>query len=213
MYELLKSATKALAVVSAAAMIFAASGADARERGGAIGKTMDRSAAMDRTAAPAGLAVNELLGMDVQTRTGEEIASIEDVILSRNGNVREVVLDYEGDLVAVPIQDLRFNQDFAVYHGTRSDLDNARDFYVYGSGPYVYSRGTTGDRRAYYGADVRYGRGQMTDQRLGAPERWDYVYSGPDAYPYGWSNEERSYGAQLFYGPQMPANEPWFDEE
>jgi sporulation protein YlmC with PRC-barrel domain len=131
MYNVLKKTTKVLTVLSVAVLFFAASGADARER----------SRAIDRTMAPAGVAVNEILGMEVRTQSGEEIASIEDVILSRQGDVHEVVLDYEGDMVAVPMHDMRFSENHAVYMGTRSDLDAARDHYVYGSGPYVYSRG------------------------------------------------------------------------
>ncbi len=142
MYEMLKKTSRVLAVLSIAAMFLAASGANARER----------AKATERTMAPAGVAVNEVLGMDVRTQDGEEVASIEDVIVSQQGEVREVVLEYEGDMVAVPIQDLRFNQDHAVYMGTRSDLDAARDYYVYGSGPYVYTRGYRDTSR---GAGVR----------------------------------------------------------
>jgi len=209
MYQILKSTSKMLAVFSVVGLVLGASvNADARD------------ATMDRTSAPEGIAVNELLGMEVRSSTGEELASVDDVFLN-NGRIMEVVLDYEGDLVAVPIQDLRFtDRNHIVYEGTRSTLEAARDRYAYGKGPFVYPKGTgyEVDRRAYYGsgvrygssnADVRYGTGLRDDRAYG---NRNYVYSGPDA------GGERSYGAQGYgaeprYGTKLDEREAYIHED
>jgi hypothetical protein len=205
----IKSTSRVLAVLSVAALVLAASvNADARGRAGAVG-----------TMAPAGVAVNEILGMEVRTHTGEEIASIEDVIVSDNGQVMEVVLDYEGDLVAVPMEDLRFtSRDHVIYEGTRSDLDAARDYYVYGQGPYVYhSRVHSGDRRGYYmddrrGADMRFGTGLRDRDRFAGSSR-HRVYSGPDT-PRGddLSYGAVGYGADVRFGTGLRARDRFADE-
>ncbi|RJR50565.1 MAG: PRC-barrel domain containing protein [Desulfobacteraceae bacterium] len=189
MYEIMKQTSKMLAVFSVVALVFGASvNADARDT------------TMDRTMAPAGVAVNELLGMEVRTNAGEEIASIDDVILS-NGRVMEVVLDYEGELVSVPIQDLRFTADNrVVYEGTRGHLDAAVDRYVYGKGPFVYARADSVHSRGYYDTDTRYGR----DFRFRQDRFHDgsLVYSGPDTgdrLSYG----DEGYGAELRYGSDI----------
>ncbi|PKN66399.1 MAG: hypothetical protein CVU57_06995 [Deltaproteobacteria bacterium HGW-Deltaproteobacteria-15] len=193
MYEIMKSTSKMLAIFSVLVLVFGAS---------VNAQTMD--SAMDRTVAPTGVAVNELVGMEVRTHTGEEIASVDDVILA-DDRVMEVVLDYEGDLVAVPIQDLRFtNRDYVIYEGTRSDLDAARDRYVYGAGPFVYPRAYSG----YYGADVRYGSGLRSDRDMSEHE---FVFSGPDRSDAAYG--AKGYGAELRYGDKLDRDAYYEDEE
>ena len=179
MYEIMKRTSKMLAVFSVLALVL-----------GASVNAQTRDAAM----APTGIAVNEIVGMEVRTNTGEEIASVDDVILADDHRVMEVVLDYEGDLVAVPIQDMRFtNRDYVIYEGTRSDLDAARDRYVYGRGPFVYPRAYSGS----YGADVRYGS-DFRDRDMAGRRP---VYSGPDTSDVGYG--ATGYGAELRFGDRL----------
>lgn len=44
------------------------------------------------------LQVTKLLGADVQSSTGEEIGSVEDVVLDTDGNVKSVIVQREGDV-------------------------------------------------------------------------------------------------------------------
>lgn len=189
MYEIMKRTSKMLAIFSALALVL-----------GASVNAQTRDAAM----APTGVAVNEIVGMEVRTNAGEEIASVDDVILADDHRVMEVVLDYEGDLVAIPIQDLRFtNRDYVIYEGTRSDLDAARDRYVYGMGPFVYPRAYSGS----YGADVRYGSGFRTDRDMAGREP---VYSGPDTSETDYG--ATGYGAELRFGDKLD-REAYYEDE
>ncbi|RJR50185.1 MAG: PRC-barrel domain containing protein [Desulfobacteraceae bacterium] len=188
MYAIMKQTSKLLAIFSVVALVLGASvNADARDT------------TMDRTMAPAGVAVNELLGMEVRTNAGEEIASIDDVILA-NGRVMEVVLDYEGELVSVPIQDLRFTADnHVVYEGTRGHLDAAVDRYVYGKGPFVYAKADSVHSRGYYDTDARYGRDFRF--RQDSFHDGDLVFSGPDTHDMAYG--DTGYGAELRYGSNI----------
>lgn len=47
------------------------------------------------------LQVTKLLGADVQSSAGEEIGSIEDVVLDKDGNVKSVIVQREGDAEGV----------------------------------------------------------------------------------------------------------------
>lgn len=164
MYRIRKSKFKIMAVLFVFAFISAASLAQA-------------AGTMEKTAVHEDLAVNKLLGMDVSTNGGDKIATIDDVILSPDGQVMGVVLDYKGELVAVPMSDLRFTAaDRAVYEGTTSNLDAAKDHYVYGPAPYVYPK------TAYYGgSDTASGRGYYSEPR----SEWGMPSDAEDFPPRG----------------------------
>lgn len=119
---------------------------------------------MDPVAVAPGIPVNEMIGMDVRTLDGDTVGKIDDVIVTRQGRVRDVIVDLSGtgDRVAVPMQDLRFtNQDYATYRGSRADLED-RPGAVYG---YRSDRNYT-DRSTYYSdrdRDRRYDHNKPQD--------------------------------------------------
>jgi len=115
-----------------------------------------------------------LLGKSIRTQNGEDVGEIEDVIFSRRGKVSHVLVDIGGFLgigektVALNLNQLKLSdQDFALFTGTRNDLENMPevDRYAFrrsyrgyygpygGYGPYGY-----GPYRPYYGYQP-YGRG------------------------------------------------------
>lgn len=194
MYKLLKYTPKMFAVFSVAALLFAAS---------VTAEAGERSASMDKTRFPVGVSAQEMLGREVRTNSGEQIASIDDVIVANDGTasvITDVVLNYKGELVAVPIQDMRFtSRNDVVYEGTISNLDAARNRFVYGKGPFVYPSEAGSTQRGYYGTDVGYGTDIRNDRYTSENE---VVQSGPDTFPSG----KDYYGADLFYGPRMPAH-------
>jgi sporulation protein YlmC with PRC-barrel domain len=86
-----------------------------------------------------------VLDLEIRTTNGEGVGEVKDVIFDRQGKIREFIVDVGGFLgigektVSVSPRELRFNtaEGYAVYQGTRRDLENKKeiDYYAYGYGP------------------------------------------------------------------------------
>lgn len=73
-----------------------------------------------------------IMDMEIRTRSGKQVGEIEDVIFNRRGKIKDLVVDVGGFLgigekrVVVSTQELRYSTDkgYAVYQGTRGELES-----------------------------------------------------------------------------------------
>jgi hypothetical protein len=114
----------------------------------------DQGRRWDTGMAPGG--VNKVIGMDVTAQNGEHLGKVEDMTMSGQGRIQDVVIDLEPDnrMVSVPLNDLRFAQDHVIFLGDRADLAGMTAPGVYGyrsdtnyTGRNYTSRDTTNDKR------------------------------------------------------------------
>jgi sporulation protein YlmC with PRC-barrel domain len=154
-----------------------------------------------------------LLDKSIRTQTGEDVGEIEDVIFSRQGRISHLLVDVGGFLgigektVALNMGQIRLYPDYAVFQGTREDLENMPEVDLYAFrrpyrgyyGPYYgpgYGYGMYG--RPYYGYGPYgpaygpyqgpYGGGAMQDQRnQGYAQRQDQWQER------GFQQDQRSY--------------------
>lgn len=112
-----------------------------------------------------------LMGKSIRTQNGEDVGEIEDVIFSRRGRISHVLVDVGGFLgmaektVALNLSQMRFYTDYAVFQGTRNELENMPEVDIYAFrrpyrgyyGPYGYAPYGYGAYRPYYGYDPYYG--------------------------------------------------------
>lgn len=118
MYRRFKSVGISLALIAAFLFIMAAP-----------------ATAQMRSAPAAGIPAHELIGKDVKTQNGDFLGKVDDVVLSRHGRVKDVVVNLHdtNQLVAVPMRHIRFtDQDYVVYTGNRTDLASLPAPAVYG---------------------------------------------------------------------------------
>lgn len=110
-----------------------------------------------------------ILDMEVHTTNGKDVGEIEDVVFNKNGKIKEFIIDIGGFLgigekrVAISTKELKYDPDkeYAVYQGTRSDLENKpeidyypqryyRGYYPPNAEPYGYGYGYNPYYRGYY---------------------------------------------------------------
>lgn len=103
-----------------------------------------------------GIPVNSIIGMNVRTANGDVVGTVDDVILTRQGRVKDVIVDLGGDrFAAVPMRELRFTaDDQAVFSGSRADLDHVASVgYPPYRGYYDRDRGYYSGRDAFFDYD------------------------------------------------------------
>jgi sporulation protein YlmC with PRC-barrel domain len=133
----------------------------------------------------AGIRASKLMDHPIVNSKGKEILEIDDLILTRNGNVKRVVLSCCGFLglgsksVAVPFRRLQFKGDEIVYDVTEEEFKQMAEFNYAQEGLYT----------GYYSARPRPGRESPGTQRRPYSR---YPYYGP-YYPGYWMEPESGY--------------------
>jgi sporulation protein YlmC with PRC-barrel domain len=121
-------------------------------------RSMDRTYTT-RSGSTTPAAVNKVIGMDVVSENGDFLGRVDDMIMTRQGRIRDVIigLDRENRMVQVPVNEIRFAEDHVIFTGTRADLaampgpERAYGYYSSDRGYYAgrnyTSRETTSEKR------------------------------------------------------------------
>ena len=136
------------------------------------------------------------MGMDVTAQNGDHLGKVDDLIVTRDGRVRDVVisLDSNNKLVEVPFHDVRFTKDHIVFKGSRAELASM-------PGPErVYG---------YYSSDRGYYANRNYTSRE-TPSEKRYDMNKPDTYGhYGhWAPTYQKGYYDLGYWPNATGNIP-----
>jgi len=145
-----------------------------------------------------------ILDMDIVARNGEDVGEIQDVIIDRNGKVKEVIVDVGGFLgigqksVAISMDDLEFTRrGEARYLGSREDLENRPEI-AYDSNRYRYGMRHPGMYGPYHYPYERGYRAPYFDPRYDYPrgyyERDRYMRDmGPGEYENRYFRDRYAY--------------------
>ncbi len=139
--------------------------------------------AADQNNADPDMMAENVLDMSIQTKSGEDVGEITNVLFDRKGKIKEYLVDVGGFLgigektVAVSPDELTYDPDqgYAVFKGSQKDLENRPEAdylsYGYGRGAYPY--------RPYAGYRSGYGYGYYPSAPLESYGPYGYY----DRYP------------------------------